>query len=296
LFTISFWRDADSAVSSASLVRVNEETWTKLLQGEWMVEFHAPWCPACKDLQKAWNAFADWSKDLNIQVAEVDVTQNPGLSGRFLVTALPTIYHVKDGVFRVYTGPRDKNDFITFVEEKRWSMVDPVPSWKHPNSAQMGVVAVFFKLSMAVRDLHNHLVEEKGIPSWASYGLFAGVTLALGCVLGFFIVCIIDYVFPTGAFSKKVQPAANDKKQQQQKKKDQQKGGKKETTSKETTPSKEKEEEKRHSQDEHSQGSQGEESADESTVKNRKGAKPSNDKTNKSPAPPKKPVEDKKKK
>ncbi|VDM82418.1 unnamed protein product [Strongylus vulgaris] len=63
----------------------------------------------------------------------------------------------------------------------------------------MAVVAVFFKLSMAVRDLHNHLVEVKGVPSWASYSLFAGVTLALGCILGFFIVLIIDQVFPTGA-------------------------------------------------------------------------------------------------
>ena len=97
---------------------------------------HAPWCPACRDLQKAWNSFADWSKDLNINVAEVDVTTNPGLSGRFLVTALPTIYHVKDGVFRQYVGPRDKNDFISFVEDKRWSLLDPVPSYKHPDSAQ----------------------------------------------------------------------------------------------------------------------------------------------------------------
>lgn len=82
----------------------------------------------------------------------------------------------------------------------------------------MGVVAVFFKLSMSVRDLHNHLVENVGIPAWASYSLFAIVTLALGCVLGFvsrprcirlhplvfqIIVCVIDYVFPTGNIAPK---------------------------------------------------------------------------------------------
>src|SRR5690349_5524213 len=49
----------------------------------------------------------------------------------------------------------------------------------------MAVVALFFKLSMAVRDFHNHLVENVGIPSWASYSMFAVVTLGLGCILGF---------------------------------------------------------------------------------------------------------------
>ncbi|PAV80074.1 hypothetical protein WR25_25895 [Diploscapter pachys] len=184
---------------SKHLVYINEENWTNIMKGEWMIEFHAPWCPACKDLQKAWNAFADWSQDLQISVGEVDVTVNPGLSGRFLVTALPTIYHVKDGVFRLYTGARDKHDFISFIEDKRWRVIDPVPDYKHPNSKQMAVVAVFFKLSMAVRDLHNHLVEEKGVPAWASYSMFAGVTLTLGCILGFLIVLVIDQVFPTGA-------------------------------------------------------------------------------------------------
>ncbi|KAK0410308.1 hypothetical protein QR680_005058 [Steinernema hermaphroditum] len=230
---------------SKRLISLNEESWTQLLKGEWMVEFHAPWCPACKDLQKAWNAFADISSEIGIKVAEVDVTINPGLSGRFLVTALPTIYHVKDGVFRFYSGPRDKNEFIAFVEEKKWSLIEPVPSYKHPNSAQMGVVAVFFKLSMAVRDLHNHLVENVGVPSWASYAIFAGITLALGCVLGFFIVMIIDNVFPTGAI-----PTP---------KKDQKKGAKKEKVEKE--------------KDSSTQASQDEGSSSEEGARNRKGDK-----------------------
>ncbi|VDN18403.1 unnamed protein product [Gongylonema pulchrum] len=146
--------------ATRNLISLSEDTWTDILHGEWMVEFHAPWCPACKDLQKAWHSFADWSRDLNINVAEVDVTRNPGLSGRFLVTALPTIYHVKDGVFRQYSGPRDKNDFISYIEERKWTFYDPVPSYKHPNSPQMTVVAWFFKLSMFVRDKHNYFVEE----------------------------------------------------------------------------------------------------------------------------------------
>uniref|UniRef100_A0A0N5AEI7 Thioredoxin-related transmembrane protein 1 n=1 Tax=Syphacia muris TaxID=451379 RepID=A0A0N5AEI7_9BILA len=181
-----------------NLISVNEENWKDLLKGEWMVEFHAPWCPACKDLQKAWDAFSGWSTDLKIKVAEVDVTKNPGLSGRFLVTALPTIYHVKDGVFRVYSGPRDKKDFISYIEDEKWSLYEPVPSYKHPNSAQMSIVAWFFKLSMFVRDKHNYLVDEAGLPSAVSYLIFALFTLLVGCILGFFIVCIIDRVFPTG--------------------------------------------------------------------------------------------------
>uniref|UniRef100_A0A914UKC3 Thioredoxin-related transmembrane protein 1 n=2 Tax=Plectus sambesii TaxID=2011161 RepID=A0A914UKC3_9BILA len=258
---------------SKHLIGLTEENWRDLLTGEWMVEFHAPWCPACKDLQKAWNAFADWSKDLNIKVAEVDVTVNPGLSGRFLVTALPTIYHVKDGVFRSYTGPRDKNDFIAFVEEKKWTVVDPVASWKHPDSPQMAVVAMFFKLSMSVRDLHNYLVEEKGLPSWASYALFGGVTLLLGCILGFMIVCVIDVLFPANP------PAPKDKKDQGKKKEQQQK--------KEKEQQKKKEEKARQSQDEeasqNSQNSQSEaDSADESNVRQRKGG---DSKTEKSPKP-----------
>lgn len=58
----------------------------------------------------------------------------------------------------------------------------------------MGVVALFFKLSMAVRDFHNHLVENVGIPSWASYSLFAFVTLGLGCILGFVILFYSNFL------------------------------------------------------------------------------------------------------
>jgi len=52
----------------------------------------APWCPACKNLGPIWEEFSKWQEDLDIKVGHIDVTVDVGLSGRFMVTALPTIF------------------------------------------------------------------------------------------------------------------------------------------------------------------------------------------------------------
>lgn len=175
------------------LKTLDETTWPDMLLGEWMVEFYAPWCPACQQLEPLWQEFAKWSDDLGIKVGSVDVTLNPGLSGRFMITALPTIFHVKDGVFRQYRGARDKESFFGFVEEKKWQSLDPVSSWKSPQSFQMSTIAYFFKLSMLLRSLHTSLVQDYGVPYWGSYILFGLATILIGTLLGLIIVCVLDF-------------------------------------------------------------------------------------------------------
>ncbi|KAH7972636.1 hypothetical protein HPB52_014363 [Rhipicephalus sanguineus] len=200
----SVWLAVAVLVSSAhvsvigELVELDENSWTKLLEGEWMVEFFAPWCPACKALGPVWNDFSKWSKDLGVKVAHVDVTTNPGLSGRFMVTALPTIYHVKDGEFRQYRGTRDKESFINFIEEKKWQSIEPVSTGRVRSPYTfcaghgMSLVAQFFKLSMSLRALHTTLVDYYGIPYWGSYILFALGTIVIGAVLGLDDDVILD--------------------------------------------------------------------------------------------------------
>lgn len=49
---------------------------------------YAPWCPACQNLQPEWESFAEWGEDLEVNVAKVDVTEQPGTVNLWLVLFL----------------------------------------------------------------------------------------------------------------------------------------------------------------------------------------------------------------
>lgn len=182
--------------SKSQVIELDESNWDRMLTDEWLVEFYAPWCPACKSLAPIWDDLSTWSDDLNIKTAKVDVTSSPGLSGRFFVTALPTIFHVINGQFRQYKGPRDMNSFMSFIEEKKWESLEQVSAWRHPDSIQMSLVSLFFKLSHFLKNLNTMLLKEYGLPVWGSYTLFGIGTVLLGAIFGLILVCIIDCLFP----------------------------------------------------------------------------------------------------
>lgn len=188
--------NAQQQTERSLVQQLNEDNWDLMLTGEWMIEFYAPWCPACKALEPIWEHLASLKKNLNINVGKIDVTDSPGLSGRFMVTALPTIFHVNDGIFRQYRSPRDEASLIEFVSKKTWTKVDPIPSWKSPTSFHMSILSQFFKLSQVLRGIHNKLLEDIGLPTWGSYLIFAVATIILGAILGLFIVCLIDFIYP----------------------------------------------------------------------------------------------------
>lgn len=192
-----------ASAAKSQVIELDEANWDRMLTEEWLVEFYAPWCPACKNLAPIWDDLSTWSDDLNIKIAKVDVTTSPGLSGRFFVTALPTIFHVLNGEFRQYKGSRDLNTLMTFIEEKKWQALEPVSAWSKPDSIQMSLVSQFFKLSNFLKEVNVMLSKEYGLPTWGSYALFAVGTILLGAILGLILVCVIDFMFPPKSAQRK---------------------------------------------------------------------------------------------
>ena len=66
-----------------------------------------------------------------------------------------------------FQGARDKDSFISFIEDKKWTDVETVPSWKDPSSPQMALVACFFKVHSIIGGCYNLIT---------SSGILAGMT------------------------------------------------------------------------------------------------------------------------
>ncbi|XP_029111902.1 thioredoxin-related transmembrane protein 1-like isoform X2 [Scleropages formosus] len=103
----------------------------------------------------------------------------------------------KDGVFRLYEGPRTKEDFLSFIDEKKWQDLEPISSWLGPSSFLMNIISGFYRLSMFTRNWHSYLTEHLGMPVWGSYVVFTLAVLFSGLVLGLIVVFITDCVFPS---------------------------------------------------------------------------------------------------
>jgi protein disulfide-isomerase-like protein len=126
------------SLASAQVVVLTDDNFEeKTAQGDWLLEFYAPWCGHCKRLEPVWDELASSSvkrKDLN--VGKVDCTTNPLLKTRFQIKGFPTIYLLKDKQLYPYSsGKRQLENFLEF-DENGYSNVATTP-WPTPTPPQV---------------------------------------------------------------------------------------------------------------------------------------------------------------
>jgi len=178
-----------------SPILITDTNWRQLDKGEWLIEFYAPWCPACRSLQPRWDQLARDVKAFNevrVRIAKCDVTANPWLTGRMMIASLPTIFHIKEKEYRKYTGSRSAEDLYDYLLKKKWQDTPVLEKWREPHGAAMTAMSGFYKLANVVQSIHDTMTLGYGFPVWASYVIFGLVTLACGLTAGLIIVCCMD--------------------------------------------------------------------------------------------------------
>ncbi|KYO32992.1 protein disulfide-isomerase A6 isoform X1 [Alligator mississippiensis] len=102
------------------VVELTDDTFDKnVLNSDdvWLVEFYAPWCGHCKNLEPEWAAAATEVKEQTkgkVKLAAVDATVNQMLTGRYGIRGFPTIKIFQKGEDPVdYDGGRTRADIVT---------------------------------------------------------------------------------------------------------------------------------------------------------------------------------------
>jgi thiol-disulfide isomerase/thioredoxin len=103
LFVVAFEDENGVVVLTDATFEHDTQVTTGATTGDWFVKFYAPWCSHCKTLAPLWEKVAGELKG-ELNVAKVNVVENPGVQKRFGVDGFPTLLFFSHG--KKYEFPR----------------------------------------------------------------------------------------------------------------------------------------------------------------------------------------------
>ena len=81
-----------------------------------LVDFWAPWCKPCVAVAPVLEELAADFQG-RVRFAKIDIDQNPGAPGQYMIRSIPTMMIFKDGqVANTRVGAADKREIKAFVE------------------------------------------------------------------------------------------------------------------------------------------------------------------------------------
>jgi len=116
-------KSGGSSGSSSDVVELTESNFDELVLNSddmWLVEFFAPWCGHCKNLEPEWKRAAGELKG-KVKLGAVDATVHGGLAQKYGVQGYPTIKYFNAGSKsgpKEYDGGRTSSDIVTWAMNK----------------------------------------------------------------------------------------------------------------------------------------------------------------------------------
>lgn len=80
----------------------------------WLIEFYAPWCGHCKQLQPVFEQLSEQVPD-SVKIGKVDATTSRKVATDHEVKAFPTIKYYRNNHWDKYEGSRTLDAFLSFV-------------------------------------------------------------------------------------------------------------------------------------------------------------------------------------
>eukprot|EP01112_Ceratiomyxa_fruticulosa_P021316 TRINITY_DN744_c0_g1_i1.p1 TRINITY_DN744_c0_g1~~TRINITY_DN744_c0_g1_i1.p1 ORF type:complete len:446 (-),score=93.82 TRINITY_DN744_c0_g1_i1:278-1615(-) len=118
--------------NSDIIVLNNKNFHEKINEGNWLIEFYAPWCGYCKRLAPIFEDVATDNKrePSNTKIGKVNCDDEGSTCRSVGISGYPTIKYFVNGVAKNYRGGRDKKDFLEYIRKMNRPAVKSISAEK----------------------------------------------------------------------------------------------------------------------------------------------------------------------
>jgi len=183
------------AVSCTAVVELTTaDLDARLAQGDWLLEFYAPWCGYCRRLEPVFEEVADSLVVQGVNVARVDGSKYKAVGARFGVKGFPTILHVHNKEVRRHQGDRSKDSLTSFAVEGWKSQAEEFtsPLGTSPFSTSARALGTALEVAVYLQDRYDYVRETFKLSHPVLLGALAVAMIVIGSLWGM----LLSYLIP----------------------------------------------------------------------------------------------------